>query len=200
MNTPAIRTTVIGVALARLYFAVLLDHLKAELSKPEHARDITLQYGELVKRAKRRFATAPYIDAAIPTNIGSRLLVVQLICERLGLPNLACLGVNAKGEPGEGYLLSRNWDLDKAAVLAFPWDSVSADVADAFEAEAKGAAERVAKKARPAVSEKDARDMLWEAASANPGAYQVDNYQKEAMVRLIMKGLSVDDAYAEVTD
>lgn len=200
MNTPAIRTTVIGVALARLYFAVLLDHLKDELSKPAGVRNITLQYGQLVTRAKKRFEKTPYIDAAIPTNIGSRLLVVQLICERLGLPNLACLGVNAKGEPGEAYRLVRNWDMDKAAVLAFPWDSVSADVANAFDIEAKDAAERVEKKARRSVSEKTARDMLWDASRADPGAYAVDYYQREAMVKLIMKGFSVDDAYAEVTE
>lgn len=200
MNEPAIRTTVIGVALARLYFAVLLDHLKGELSKPEGARSITLRYGEIVNRAKQRYVGAPYIEAAIPTNIGSRLLVVQLICDRLGLPNLACLGVNEKGEPGETYWLTRNWEMDKAAVLAFPWDSVSADVANAFDSEAKGAAERTVRKARASVSEQTARAMLWEASKASPGAHRVDNYQKEAMIKLIMKGLPVDEAFAEVIE
>jgi hypothetical protein len=35
-------------------------------------------------------------------------LLVQLICEKLGLPNLACLGVNASGEPGIAYTEARD--------------------------------------------------------------------------------------------
>jgi hypothetical protein len=199
MNSPAIRTTVIGAVLARLYFAVLLEHLKSELAKPEGARDITLRYGELVRRTKQRYDGTPYIDAAIPTNIGSRLLIVQLICDRLGLPNLACLGVNADGVPGVRYHEGRNWEMDKAAVLAFDWDRASTDVACAFEVEEQAAARRAEKKQRRVMPEPQARQALWDAAKAHPGAYTVDDYQKEAMIKLIMKGFSVDDAHAEVT-
>jgi len=106
---PSTNITVISVALARLYFAVLLAHLKEELRKPEAERDITIRYGKLIEQTRKAHARAPYIEAAIPTNIGTRLLVVQLICEKLGLPNLACLGVNATGEPGIAYQEARDW-------------------------------------------------------------------------------------------
>jgi hypothetical protein len=197
---PATNITIISVALARLYFAVLLKHLKAELEKPEGQREITIRYGRLVQQTKAAFPKAPYIEAAIPTNIGTRLLVVQLICEKLGLPNLACLGVNATGEPGIAYQAARDWENDKAAVLAHDWDDVSADIANAFDVEAKEAARRMEKKPTKNVTEKEARDILYEADKANPGKYKVDLYQKEAMIKLIMKGLSVDEAYAAVTE
>lgn len=196
----ATNVTVISVALARLYFAVLLAHLKAELEKPAAQRDITLQYKKIVERTKETYPNAAYIEAAIPTNIGTRLLVVQLICEKLGLPNLACLGVNAGGEPGIGYTESRDWETDKAAVLAYDWDHVSAEIVNAFDLEAREAAQRADKKPARKVSDPEARDMLYRADKANPGKYKVDNYQKEAMIKLIMKGLSIDDAFAAVTE
>ena len=197
---PTTKITVISVALARLYFAVLLDHLKAELAKPDSTRDITIRYGKLVERTKQVHATAPYIEAAIPTNIGTRLLVVQLICDKLQLPNLACLGVNASGEPGIAYREARDWALDKAAVLAYDWDRVSADVAQAFDVEAREAVALAEESKRKRVTDAAAREMLYRADKANPGKYVVDLYQKEAMIRLIMKGLSVDEAFAEVTE
>jgi len=197
---PATKITIISVALARLYFAVLLDHLKTELGKPESQRDITLQYKKLVERTKQAYPDAAYIEAAIPTNIGSRLLVVQLICEKLALPNLACLGVNAGGEPGVGYTESRDWEADKAAVLAYDWDRVSADVVDAFDVEAKEAARHAAKKAAKTMGEQAARDLLYKEDKASGGKYTVDLYQKEAMIKLIMKGMSVDDAFEAVTE
>lgn len=197
---PTTNITVISVALARLYFTVLLAHLKAELEQAEHARNITIRYGKLVERTKEAYPDAPYIEAAIPTNIGTRLLVVQLICEKLRLPNLACLAVNATGEPGIAYQNARDWDSDKAAVLAFDWSQVSAGIANAFDVEAKEAAQHAVKRQRKTIREVDARDILWKASKAKPGAYKVDDYQKEAMVKLIMKGLSVDEAFAEVRE
>lgn len=197
---PKANITVISVALAHLYFAVLLEHLKAELNKPADQRDITIRYGKLVERIREAYPKAPYIEAAIPTNIGTRLLVVQLICEKLALPNLACLGVNATGEPGIAYQEARDWEIDKAAVLAYDWEDVSADIANAFDIEAKEAAQRAEKTQRRTVAEAEARDQVYKADKAHPGKYKVDNYQKEAMVKLIMKGLSVDEAYAAVTE
>lgn len=196
---PSANITVISVALARLYFAVLLDHLKAELAKRGHERDITIRYGELVSRTKIRFHDAPYIEAAIPMNVGTRLLVVQLICEKLGLPNLACLGVNATGEPGIAYTEARDWEADKAAVLAYKWDGVTADIANAFDVEAKEAARRAERERPKTVSESEARAMFYSAAKANPGRYRMDYYQREDMIRLIMKGWPLDDAYDAAT-
>ena len=197
---PTTNITIISVALARLYFAVLLEHLKAQLEQPDHARDITIRYGKLVERTRQAYPDAPYIEAAIATNVGTRLLVVQLICERLRLPNLACLAVNATGKPGIAYQNARDWDSDKAAVLSFDWSQVGADVANAFDVEAKEAAQRAVKPRTRAVSEDDARQALYDASRANPDAYKVDYYQREAMVKLIMKGLSIDEAYAEVSE
>lgn len=197
---PSTNITVISVALARLYFTVLLAHLKAELERPEAGRDITIRYGKLVERTKEAYPDAPYIEAAIPTNVGTRLLVVQLICEKLRLPNLACLAVNATGKPGIAYQNARDWDSDKAAVLAFDWSQVGADIANAFDIEAREAAQRAVKPQARTLSEADARELLWKASKANPGAYQVDIYQKEAMIKLIMKGLPVDEAYTEVRE
>jgi hypothetical protein len=191
--------TFISVALGRLYFAMLLEHLKAELSKPERERDITIRYGELVKRTKSTYSGEAHIEAAIPINVGTRLLAVQLICEKLGLPNLASLGVSATGEPGIAYKKARDWEIDKAAVLAFDWDGVTVDIANAFDAEATEAVRRVEKRRRRTVTEDEARKILYSAAKENCGSYKLDNYQKEEMVKLIMKGWSVDEAYAAVT-
>ncbi|MEW6762532.1 MAG: hypothetical protein AB1437_17055 [Pseudomonadota bacterium] len=197
---PTTNITVISVALARLYLAVLLEHLKAQLEQPEHARDITIRYGKLVERTRQAYPDAPHIEAAIATNVGTRLLVVQLICERLRLPNLACLAVNATGKPGIAYQNARDWDSDKAAVLSFDWSQVGADIANAFDIEAKEAAGRAVKPKSKAVPEDDARQALYDASRADPDAYKVDYYQREAMVKLIMKGLPIDEAYAEVSE
>ncbi len=197
---PTTNITIVSVALARLYFAVLLEHLKAQLEQPDHARDVTIRYGTLVERTRQAYPEAPYIEAAIATNVGTRLLVVQLICERLRLPNLACLAVNATGKPGIAYQNARDRDSDKAAVLSFDWSQVDADIANAFDVEANEAAQRAVKPQTRAVSEDDARQALYDASRANPDAYKVDYYQREAMVRLIMKGLSIDEAYAEVSE
>jgi len=196
---PTTNITVISVALARLYFAVLLEHLKAQLEQPEHVRDITIRYGKLVERTRQAYPDAPYIEAAIATNVGTRLLVVQLICERLRLPNLACLAVNATGRPGIAYQNARDWDTDKAAVLAFDWDEVSAGIAHAFDVEATHATQRAEKKKSKAITEDEARAMLYQASREKPGHYKVDYDGRESMIKLIMKGMSVDQAYAVVT-
>lgn len=90
---------------------------------------------------------APYIDATIPTNIGTRLLVVYLIREKLGLPNLA----------GQG---TRNYVINKAAVQDYDWDIFNAEVADAFDIEATEAARRADKSLGRTVSEDEALEML----------------------------------------
>jgi hypothetical protein len=84
-------------------------------------------------------------------------------------------------------------------VRAYDWGTVSADIADAFDVEAKEAAQRAQQKQPRSVSEAEACDMLFKAHKARAGGYVVDLYQKEAMVRLIMKGLAVDEAYGAVS-
>lgn len=133
-----------SVCLAELYFEVLIEHLRNELAKPNEIRNITITYGELVRRAKEKYPNAQYIEAAIPRSIGECLLVIEMICKRLGLPNLACLAINAHGCPGKGY--TRDWEADKAAVLAFDWNSVSADVGFEFRKEVEAANQREQKK------------------------------------------------------
>lgn len=193
---PATNVTVISVALARIYFAVLLAHLKAELNKPEAERNIAIRYGEIVARARADHAEAPYVEAANPRNIGTRLLVVQLICDKLGLPNLACLGVNATGEPGVAYNAVRDWEADKASVLAFDWDRLGADIAHALDLEATQATQRAVKKQIKVISEDEARVALYQASRENPGRYKVDYAGREAMIKQLRKGMSVDQAYA----
>ena len=191
------KMTEISVCLAKLYFAVLLEHVRIELGKAEAERNITIRYGELVRRAREKYPDAPYIEAAIPTNIGKRLLVVEMICKRLGLPNLACLAVNAKGLPGEGY--TGDWEADKTAVLAFGWDAVSADVANAFEMETE-AAKNPAKKTKR--SEDEARALLWQDYKATPAKYdgKVDYDTREAMIKMLISGLSIAEAFDEVVE
>ena len=85
-------------------------------------------------------------------------------------------------------------------MLSFDWSQVGVDIANAFDVEAKEAAQRTVKPKTKAVPEDDARKALYDAARANPFAYKVDYYQREAMVHLIVKGLPIDEAYAEVSE
>ncbi|MBK4735235.1 hypothetical protein [Noviherbaspirillum pedocola] len=194
------KITEISVCLAKLYFAVLLEHVRTELGKAEADRDITIRYGELVRRTKEKYPDAPYIEAAIPVNIGKRLLVVEMICQRLSLPNLACLAVNGQGRPGEGY--TGDWEADKAAILAFDWDAASADVHHAFELETAAARKRARTERRRKLPESEARDLYWEAYKADRASYdgKVDLEGKEAMIKLLMRGFPIEEAFNEVVE
>ena len=88
------------VRLDEIYYRDLLalarDHVGA-----------TIEYGELVKRAKRDFPDDDIVKGALPRSIGKRLFVIEDFCIENNLPNLACLAVNQRGIPGESY--TNNW-------------------------------------------------------------------------------------------
>jgi hypothetical protein len=79
----------------------------------------TIRYGELVAQAKAEFSNDPIAQNAIPMSIGNRLLTIEAFCRKHGLPNLACLAVNASGEPGDGY--TKNWEEEMRRVAEYDW-------------------------------------------------------------------------------
>lgn len=174
--------TLRDVRLGEIYYSYLLQ-LASE------AEGATIRYGELVARAQRDFPDDPLVKGAIPISIGNRLLIVERFCIEHALPNLACLAVNASGQPGAAYI--HDWPAEMARVAAFDWSTVEA----AWNLHAQ--AWRVAATPKPKLvkrTREEAEQMFvehWRADLKNtPPRYppRIDDRPKEAIIQHIAKG------------
>lgn len=180
------------VRLGEIYYRYLLE-------LAQDAAGATIRYGELVARAKKHFPEDPLVKGAIPISIGNRLLIIERFCTENGLPNLACLAVNAGGTPGEAYI--HNWREEMARVAAFDWSSVETEWgmhADAW---------REAAKAKPKLVKRDIKiaealfTSHWKAdAAKTPPLYpnRIDDKPKDKIIALIVKGHAPAYAFAAV--
>lgn len=175
------------VRLGEIYYRYLLELARDQVGA-------TIEYGELVKRAKRDFPDDDIVKGALPISIGKRLFVIEDFCTDNKLPNLACLAVNKQGIPGDSY--TNNWAEEKARVAAFDWTTVEA-VWNLHIERWRKAAQRLVRRGRT-----EAEAMFtahWrESAKATVPPYpaRIDNAPKEAIIRMIVKGHDPADAFA----
>lgn len=180
------------VRLGEIYYRYLLELARG-------AAGATIRYGELVARAKNDFPDDLLVKGAIPISIGNRLLIIERFCIQNELPNLACLAVNASGQPGAAYV--HNWPEQMARVLAFDWSTVETAWgihADAWREAAKPAPKLVKRTREVAEAE---FTFHWKAdAVKTPPLYLtgIDNQPKEKIIRMIVKGHAPAYAFAAV--
>ena len=189
------RRTEKDLELARAYFQVLVD-----LARTKEGETIT--YGELVRQAQSREPTNATVQRAIATTAGRRLDALREFTAARGMPDLSALVVNkVTRRNGKAYQKTYDGDAIRAEIRAFDWTSVGASF-DKFIADERtslGAgkdAKQVDRRTR--VSEKEARDLLWVfSKDHSEQTAGVDQYIKEAAVKLIMRGRSVPEAIKE---
>lgn len=180
------------VRLGEIYYRYLLELAREDAGA-------TIRYGELVARAKNDFPDDPLVKGAIPRSIGNRLLIIERFCIENELPNLACLAVNASGQPGTAYI--HDWPEQMARVAAFDWSAVETAWsihADAWREAAKPARKLVKRTREVAEAEFTSH---WKAdAGKTPPLYRagIDNKPKEAIIRMIEKGHAPAYAFAAV--
>jgi hypothetical protein len=183
------KLTEYDVRLGEIYYRYLL----------ELARDrpgATIEYGQLVARAKADFPDDELAQGATAVGIGRRLLVIEMFCTKHGLPNLACLVVNKRGQPGISY--RRNWEEDKRRVAEYDWQSCEQAWVVHID-ELRKAAQKLPKRVRR--SREEAVKLFMEhwkadAASENPKhPNRIDNKPKEAIIVALKGGYSPEEAF-----
>jgi hypothetical protein len=181
--------TAADVRLGEVYYRYLL-----ELAR-EHP-GAAVEYGQLAARAKKDFPDDEWVKGATAIGIGRRLLVIEMFCTRHELPNLACLVVNKKGEPGSSY--RRNWEEDKRLVAAFDWQSCEHDWVmhiDALRKATLKPAKRV-RRTRPEAEKLFTEHWNADAASESPQyPAHIDNKPKEAIIRAIERGYAPEEGF-----
>lgn len=106
-----VNVTETDIVLAEIYYPILV-----EVATQKN----TIEYGELVMRAKADHPNNPYVSHAIPTTAGRALAVVRSFTEELSLPDLSSLVINkAIGDCGQSYQF--NGEERRAEVFAFNW-------------------------------------------------------------------------------
>lgn len=189
MNTNEKRTTspftINCIHVGSKLYEVLVQHARTHPGTP-------IRYGDLLKGCRERFPDDDIVKRAVPIGIGMKLLFVKSFCDKHDYPNLACLAVNQTGRPGESY--EGNWELNMLAVANFDWSNASAQLA-IYVAEAT-----VRAKPRSKVSEKDAKQALYENFTLDRSRYEFfDQDDREEMVNLLMDGIEMEEAYLIVT-
>lgn len=190
------RRTEIDLVLAHTYFQVLVD-----LARTKGGETIT--YGELVRQAQAREPNNATIQrAAIATNVGRRLDALREFTAARGMPDLSALVVNKlTGDNGRAFKKIYDGEAIRAEIQAFDWRSVAVSF-DKFIADQRAvlnAHKRVKQgDQRKRVPEAEARRLLWDFSKEHPEQTAgIDQYLKEAAVKLIMRGMSVPEAIKE---
>jgi len=118
--------TLTDLELAKVYFVLLV-----ELAKTEPGQ--TIEYGQLVCRAKKRFPNNQYVNSAIATSIGRRLDALRAFTNSKKLPDLSALAVKRQRVPNDKVRNGKAYErvFDGAAVrrqiAAYNWESVQVD-------------------------------------------------------------------------
>jgi hypothetical protein len=181
--------TAYDVRLGEVYYRYLLESARECVGE-------TVRYGELVDRAKTDYPNDELVQSAIPLSIGKRLLMIEIFCAKHGLPNLACLAVNASGRPGSGY--SHNWEEERRRVANFKWETCEQQWAMHVD-ELRTAARKPSKLVKRSRTEAESEfTTYWraDAASKEP-VYpkHLENGIKEQIIKAIEKGHTPEIAF-----
>jgi hypothetical protein len=195
LNAPAF--TLNDLHLAGVYWPFLMEQALRNQGRDSDWQ--LVEYGHLVAMARAAHPADPVVQKAIPTSIGRKLDPVNWFCRQQDLPNLACLAVNANGEPGVGYMRNANWDQELREVARFDWASCTAQF-DSYLATTKAARKPAPPKRPQRISDPAARDQWWTWWQAQPGGtVRPTDAQKEKVISLIRDGSSPDAAHSAVT-
>ncbi|WP_146183808.1 hypothetical protein [Limnohabitans sp. T6-20] len=187
--------TLADIALAKVYFEILVDFAKSHPGQ-------TIQYGELVAKAKMAYPDSAYVAVAIATNMGRRLDALREFTSQHQVPDLSALVVNkATGDNGEGFRKSFDGEAVRQEIAEFDWAQLQLTFDQFIEGEMHAYQQRVLKARRPKkIKEAAAREMWWTYFKANqaqmPSLTQVE---KESIIQMVMQGTDPGDAFAEVT-
>jgi hypothetical protein len=183
------KITAYDVRLGEVYYRYLLELARERAGA-------TIRYGDLVERAKAEHPNDELVQSAIPLSIGKRLLMIEMFCAKHGLPNLACLAVNASGRPGPGY--KGNWEEEKLRVAKFDWESCEQDWAMHVD-EWRAAAQKPPKLIKRSRDEAEKEFTAYWRADAASGSPQypnrLDNDTKEQIIKAIEKGHAPEVAF-----
>lgn len=207
VNSPPPAPTPLQRRLGHLYLPLLLAHVQQVLGQGGRVKQrLPVRYKFLVEWLRQANSLDPDSASATPIGIGMPLYVVYLQCQQYGWPNLAALGVNGMGVPGESF--TGDWEADLEAIIDFDWDSAAAapEVAQIADAAASAGACKPAGDSSPKkgklrrLHEDTARDLYWQAYQAERAKYDgvVTLEDKEAMIKLIRLGMSPEEAFAEI--
>lgn len=188
--------TLNSLYLAKAYWPILMDVARSNQGKMEGY--LLIQYRDLVETAKSRHPDDNVVQNAIPTSIGKKLDPINWFCSANKLPNLTCLAVNARGEPGVGYMRNKNWQMELREVAGYDWSSCEISFQTYIGVQEQ---ERIAKakQQRALMGESEARDLLWNWWKPKKVTYPaISHEQKEKIVMLIRQWVPVTEAVAAV--
>ncbi len=181
------KTTETDAHLARIYYDVLLDHAHLSPGAP-------IRYKELLDRAKRAHPLDDTVQSAIPVSMGRRLDVIARFVRTHGLPPLTCLAVNDQQYPGAGYTAAHgSWEKDMEAVAVNDWSGWKGQWHEHIEAISRAAVPRKRRK-------EDAARLLMHQAYVDGTVPKMDPGPREQLVALLMDGMGVDEAMAELAE
>jgi hypothetical protein len=186
--------TLLDIELAKVYFELLVT-----LARDEPGQTIT--YGNLVREAKLQHPDNEFLEAAIATNIGRRLDAVRQFTRSKKLPDLTALAVNqSTGDNGIGFKRAFDGESVREEISKFDWGSVRVSFDDFISKEILAVKAREEKRKRTKkISESEARDILWKFYTNRKEDFSNGELMrhKEAIIKLIMKGIPPDDAVAQ---
>lgn len=182
--------TLTDIELAKVYFELLVGLAKSSKGQ-------TIEYGELVVKAKEKYPSNEFVTGAIAVSMGRRLDALREFTKQHNLPDLSALVVNkATGNNGKGYIRSFDGDAVREQIAAFDWGSVQLDFENFIASEKMIFEEGQIKKRKPKrIKEPEAMQIWWEYYKADKdeiGAISQD--EKKAIVELIMQGYAPQDA------
>lgn len=188
--------THIDIDLAKVYFEILVSLAK---TKPGQ----TIEYGEMVDIAKAKYPNNEAVKGATPVSAGRRLNVLR---EKFTAPNkwpdLTALVVNsATQNNGSGYSRTFDGEVVRAEISAFDWSAVQSDFEHIVATEKLAVEARLIRQRKPKkVTEEQARQIWWTYYDSNRASIGDITYaQKEAIIKLIMKGIEPHEALAQVS-
>lgn len=187
--------TLADIALATVYFEILVEFAKSHPGQ-------TIQYGELVAKAKKVYPDRAYVAGAIATNMGRRLDALREFTLLNQVPDLSALVVNkATGDNGEGFKKSFDGPQVRKEIAEFDWTQLQLTFDQFIEGEIHACEQRELKKSRPKkIKEEAAREMWWTYFKANQAQTpSLNQGQKESIIQMIMRGTDPGTALAQLT-
>lgn len=186
--------TLADIALAKVYFEILVNFAKSN-------RGQTIQYGQLVAKAKELYPQNRFVAGAIATNMGRRLDALREFTSQHQVPDLSALVVNkVTGENGDGFSRSFDGEVVRQQIADFDWLKLQLTFDQFIELEMQALEQRELKARRPKkIKEDAAREIFYVFFKENQKNLPSLSYeQKEKIIELLIKGVDPRDAFSDV--
>lgn len=186
--------TLADIALAKVYFEILVNFAKSN-------RGQTIQYGQLVAKAKELYPQNSFVAGAIATNMGRRLDALREFTSQHQVPDLSALVVNkVTGENGDGFSRSFDGEVVRQQIADFDWLKLQFTFGQFIELEMQALEQRELKAYRPKkIKENTAREIFYVFFKENQKNLPSLSYEhKEKIIELLMKGVDPRDAFSDL--